>query len=384
MTSSDGSDDRAVQFPIQEEERARRLKAEVERLARLPRVEWMFYLDGSAEKHGVTKAALKSMIEAVIKETEKKAREDRGELRRREDREAKAADVTKRDAERRADRERRGEERREREARKEAEKKEREKQKALAAIIKLPSAMHEAEVKKLAKRLDEDLEVLRAEFDDLLGDEAEKIRRGIVEPWDEPVGARELLDAAEAQFAKYIVVHDKVVAPIVPLWVAFTWVHDIATFSPLLVFQGADNGMGKSAATEVVCRLTPRGHMVVKPTGPSIYRLVDYMRPTLGIDDADRLLAEDRDLATIIRASWKRGVTIPRVVKGTVYLFDAFGPRCLNGIDLLAHLDAATRTRCITIQLLPKLENETVTSLRYADEDENFIILRRKFLAVCH
>jgi hypothetical protein len=151
-------------------------------------------------------------------------------------------------------------------------------------------------------------------------------------------------------------------------------------FSPLLVFQGADTEMGKSAATEVVTRLTPRGYMVVKPTGPSLYRLVDAMRPTLGVDDADKLLAEDRDLATVIRSSWKRGVYIPRVVKGVVHLFDAFGPRCLNGIDLLAHLDAATRTRCITIRMLPKLENEIVTSMRYAEEDENFVILRRKFL----
>src|SRR5262249_54736651 len=149
---------------------------------------------------------------------------------------------------------------------------------------------------------------------------------------------------------------------------------------PLLVFQGADTEMGKSAATEVVTRLTPRGYMVVKPTGPSLYRLVDAMRPMLGVDDADKLLAEDRDLATVIRASWKRGVYIPRVVKGVVHLFDAFGPRCLNGIDLLAHLDAATRTRCITIRMLPKLEDETVTSMRYAGEDENFVILRRKFL----
>jgi hypothetical protein len=30
--------------------------------------------------------------------------------------------------------------------------------------------------------------------------------------------------------------------------------------------------------------------------------------------------------------------------------------------------------------MLPKLETESVTSLRYADEDENFVILRRKFL----
>jgi hypothetical protein len=74
--------------------------------------------------------------------------------------------------------------------------------------------------------------------------------------------------------------------------------------------------------------------MVVKPTGASIYRLVDRMHPTLCIDDADTLLARDRDLATIIRASWKRGVPVPRVVKGETYLFDGFGPRCLNGIDL--------------------------------------------------
>src|SRR5262249_20124836 len=119
---------------------------------------------------------------------------------------------------------------------------------------------------------------------------------------------------------------------------------------------------------------------IVKPTGPTIYRLVDHARPTLGIDDADRLLAEDPDLATIIRASWKRDVFVPRVVKGEVRLFDPFGPRCLNGIDLLAHLDAATRTRCISVQMVPKLADETVTSLRYAGDDENFVILRRKFL----
>jgi hypothetical protein len=40
----------------------------------------------------------------------------------------------------------------------------------------------------------------------------------------------------------------------------------------------------------------------------------------------------------------------------------------------------ATRTRCITIKLLPKLEDEEVADHRHADRDEDFIILRRKFL----
>jgi uncharacterized protein DUF3631 len=352
-------------------------------LARQSTTEWIYYVEspGYAEKYGVDKITLRQMVEAAVKAIEKKAREDRGEQRRREDRVERRREATKRDEERRTDREERERERREREERKAAERKTRERVKALAAIVKLPSARHGAELQKLARRFGEDVEALRIELDELLGDEAEKIRRGIVSPWDEPVNTRELLDAATAQIAKYVIIHDKVVAPIVPLWIAFTWVHDIAVFSPLLNIQGPDTEMAKSALTEAVSRLTPRGYMIVKPTGPVIYRLTDYMHPTLCIDDADKLLAEDHDLAAIIRASWKRGVFIPRTVKGVVYLFDAFGPRCLNGIDLLAHLDPATRTRCITVRMLPKLEEErSVVSMRYAEGDENFVIQRRKFL----
>lgn len=51
------------------EERARRLKIEVDRLANLPVVEWMYYLadGGVAEKHGVSRVAMKAMVEATIR-----------------------------------------------------------------------------------------------------------------------------------------------------------------------------------------------------------------------------------------------------------------------------------------------------------------------------
>jgi hypothetical protein len=204
-----------VPFPQSDEERARRLKIEVERLARLSVSEQALWIEGTpgyAEKFGTDKVTLRCMVDAVAKDIEKRAREDRGELRRREDRAEKKRDAVQREEdrkaerrtreeERRAERRERAEERREREERKEAERKAREREKALAAIVKLPSAQHEAELKKAARRLDEDVETLRAEFDELLGDEAEKIRRGIAEPWDEPVATRELLDAAMVQFA---------------------------------------------------------------------------------------------------------------------------------------------------------------------------------------
>jgi hypothetical protein len=64
-----------VEFPKAEivpEERARRLKMEVERLASLPVVERLFYVECEdvAEKHGVSRDVMKAMVKAQIKANE--------------------------------------------------------------------------------------------------------------------------------------------------------------------------------------------------------------------------------------------------------------------------------------------------------------------------
>ena len=70
---------------VSPEERARRLRGEVDRLASQPAVEWLFYVEsgGVAEKHGVSRAVLKEMVETTIRANEKKAREDMAEDRQR-------------------------------------------------------------------------------------------------------------------------------------------------------------------------------------------------------------------------------------------------------------------------------------------------------------
>ena len=81
-------DPKILGFPKAEvplEERAGRLKTEVDELARKPETEWPYYLERGdiAKKHGIETAALKKMIEATIKANEKKAREDKAEDRQR-------------------------------------------------------------------------------------------------------------------------------------------------------------------------------------------------------------------------------------------------------------------------------------------------------------
>ena len=92
MTSSTSSDgDKVVAFSASEvtpEERTRRLKVEVERLARLQTVEWMFYAsrEDHVEQFGITTDQMRELVEAVLKENQKKEREAKAEEQRRDQR----------------------------------------------------------------------------------------------------------------------------------------------------------------------------------------------------------------------------------------------------------------------------------------------------------
>jgi hypothetical protein len=320
-----------VEFPDADKERARRLRVEVERLARMSPSEWMYYceLDGYVEKYGITKAVFKQMVEAVIKENEKKAREDRGESQRTE----KQKSTAKRESEREQKRKEREEERKTREAERKADRKEADKQRTFEMTIRLPSILHDGKLKELAKRIDEDVEILRVEFRAF----AEEGRSEIVgdDPWPDPVDTKALLADVMAQQQRYMIVGDEQRLAMT-LWAAFAWLHkDIAVHSPMLVFKSAEIDSGKTTACGVMKFLTPRAYSAGEMSGPSLYRFVDRVHPTLIIDNADKLLQRKPDLAQIINLSWTRGTPIPRVgPHGDTVGFDPFCPKVIAGTDL--------------------------------------------------
>jgi len=361
--------DNVVGFPSAEEERARRLKVEVERLASLPPVEWMLYLDDTAKKYGIEPAKLKAMIEATIKAAEKKAREDKAEDRQRD-----------RDQQRTSERQQRASERQQQREQQRADREARERQRArdreLAALSKLPRAEHEPRLAALAERLGEDLQFLRDEFAQFVSEEEPSSEDGYVEPWPEPVNTKVLLTEVMKQLRRYVVLHDDNAAVAIVLYVPFAWVHDaVAVHSPLLVFTSAEADTGKTTLCGVLQRLTPRAYAAAELTGPNLYRFVDHLHPTLIIDDADRLLERKPDLMHIINVSWTRGTMIPRQVHGATRWFSPFCPKVVAGVNLL--LPKTTLTRAIPIKLLPKLPDEEVEAFKHVD-DEDFTTLRRK------
>ena len=79
--------EKVLDFPrveVTSEENARRVMVEATRLASLAPGEWRLWIDRSAERLGIPRAILQDLIVAIIKDSEKKAREAETEARRQE------------------------------------------------------------------------------------------------------------------------------------------------------------------------------------------------------------------------------------------------------------------------------------------------------------
>jgi putative DNA primase/helicase len=367
--------------------------AEATRLAGLSPGEWKIWIDGSAERLEIARDKLEAVVLEILKDREKKTREAKSETRRSEQR-AERSRREERQQDRQQEREQEREQRRiekeaerqqERERRrieKEVERKSKEKAKAFGNLQKLPVARHEKELQRLAARLGEDVTMLRQEFDEFIGVEggdASSVEQ--TEPWPEPVEAAAVLDECAAKTCKYVVIQPHPLTAAV-LWAAHAWLYDhgVPIHSPILAATSSDPDTGKSTLTAVVGRAAPRLSINVEMTGPSLFRFVDAIKPTLVLDEADDIFARRTDLKHIINAGWTRGAKIPRQVKiddfwQTVW-FDPFTPKAMALLD--RNLPAATRTRCIELRMHPKLPNEEVEPFSQLDDAE-FAVLRRKF-----
>jgi flagellar biosynthesis GTPase FlhF len=362
-----------VEFPQSEEEHARRLRLEVERLAQLPVAEWLYYLEqGVAEKHGIEPAMMREMVEATIKAKEKQLRIDKAEERTRVAGEQRTqARKSKAETEK--------EERERKAARKEEERKRKELAKELESIAKLPEVTHELRLMELAKRLAVDIAPLREELQFFIIPEEEGSDYLVesVEPWEQPVDALTLLNELIVQIRRYIVNSDES-ALAIALWVLFAWCHEAAYHSPPLLITSTDPISGKSTLARVVAQLCPRPKKAAEPTLASIFRTIHHYDPALLLDEADSVFLRNAPIAHLINDAWEKGSSVSRVrADGRTQRFNIFGPKiiAMKGKEL----PEATASRCINIKLVPRIESEKVESFRYRDDDV-FRELRRKCL----
>jgi putative DNA primase/helicase len=356
------SDEKILDFPkggITSDERAKRAMAEAKRLASLAPGEWRLWIDRTAERLSVSRAALEGLISAIIKDSERKAREEKFEARRQEERIRRQQEREQRELKREHD--------------KKAERNRKEKEKAFERLFGLPREQHEARLAELAKRLDEELAAVRNEFSAFVGTASDAVSTETwnVEPWPEPIETRLLLQEVVSKIRRYLVLRPEAVTA-TALWIMTAWAHESATHSAILAAVSVEPDSGKSTLLGVLRFLVPKPFVSVEPTGPSVYRTVDRERPTLIIDEADDLFHRKSDLRAIVNAGWSRGTRIPRLGRW----YDPFCPKIL-GILGKTKLPRTIASRSIILTMWPKKLEEKAEDFAYADDLE-FSTIRRK------
>jgi hypothetical protein len=95
-----------------------------------------------------------------------------------------------------------------------------------------------------------------------------------VEPWHEPINGRELIGEIAARIRSHVIMSETSLRA-AALWVTFTWMHEAAVYSPILVVSSPEAECGKTTLLAVIGFMVPRGITIVEASTSVIYRMIE-------------------------------------------------------------------------------------------------------------
>lgn len=225
----------------------------------------------------------------------------------------------------------------------------------IAKALKFRTQVWDAVVGKAAKRLN------LFDQDEESGNDTPVKRRV---PSAEPVNGGALIEDITATLQRHVVM-SKDQALMTALWVLHTYVHDAATYSPLLAIQAATKGAGKTTLLLALYYLVEKPHGVANTTEASIFRRVKLEKPTLLADEADSFVGGEGALRGILNAGFgPRELAYVERCDGddnrqpTVH--SLWAPRALAGIGKLPD---TIQDRSLVVHLRRKRKDQPVERL---------------------
>lgn len=211
----------------------------------------------------------------------------------------------------------------------------------IARLAKPTPLQYDRERKVAAENLDVRASILdklvRAERDKLGidkddGKQGHAISFPDPEPWPAPVAGAALLDELAAAVRKHVVLADHA-RDVCALWIAHTYLVNCFLVSPRLAIRSAVKGCGKTTLLDVFEHLAAKPLRTSSVTASVTFRLIEAHQPSLLIDEADKILNEDRrDLLGILNDGHRRGGRSVR----NVPIGDGYEPRAFATFSPLA------------------------------------------------
>ena len=193
---------------------------------------------------------------------------------------------------------------------------------------------------------------------------------------DDPVDATKLFAAIEARILHHVAMPPHL-AFVVALWIGQSWIHEHATYSPILFVTSAERDSGKSTLMGVIGFMVRRSLLSVGISAAALYRSIEKWHPTFVIDEADDAFANNPDLRQVVNSGWTRGQGVLRCDPDTnePRRFSTFCPKAIACKGKKA--PDTILSRAIFITQKRRTRDETVAHFSHVDDDD-FIRLRNK------
>jgi uncharacterized protein DUF3631 len=119
----------------------------------------------------------------------------------------------------------------------------------------------------------------------------------------------ELLDAIRALLARFVVL-PKWAAETLALWIVHTYGFELRDVTTYLGIESPVKGCGKTTLITVLAELADRAMIASNISPSAFFRVIEEMRPTLLIDEADTFLQGNDQLRGILNAGYKKKTAI--------------------------------------------------------------------------
>jgi len=187
-----------------------------------------------------------------------------------------------------------------------------------------------------------------------------------VEPVNEPVDGNVLLGELVETLRRYVVITEAQ-ALVCALWIIFTWLHDIAVHSPILLTTSPLHNSGKTTLLKVISFLVRNGLSSVSITGAALFRSIEKWSPSFTLDEGDTIFITNDDLKDVVNSGWTRSECVIRCDPDThePRPYSTFCPKAIGMIG--RKLAPATLSRCLIIAMQRKKPTEHTEDFDYCD-----------------
>jgi putative DNA primase/helicase len=191
------------------------------------------------------------------------------------------------------------------------------------------------------------------------------------EPWPEPVDGAALFNELRQLIGRFVVL-PQWAGETLALWIVHTYAFQLRDVSTYIGLESPEKRCGKTTLLTVLSELVNRPVVASNISSPAFFRVIEEVRPTLLIDEADTFLQGNDELrgilnsgysrstAYVVRVSHQAGNSEIRIATGRepISQLARYSCWCPKVMAAIGRLPDTLADRCIVVRMKRKTSNE--------------------------